>query len=142
MTYSIRKYQEIPAREGVAFHGEILRDGAKIGTVSNDGNGGCNSYHFPVRADHAALFEAAKLAMPDEADYPEVHDLFVSDLITVALMNRLRSHAFRADGDGVGVYRTISAKYAVELCRANFRTHNATKNPQYWDKIVSAWIPA
>lgn len=80
MEFAVKNYKEIPSSDGVAFHANILRNGAKVGEVSNGGYGGCTDFFFDDRGAEAAYKTFAKNLFGDD-DF-EVEDALAQILIT------------------------------------------------------------
>ncbi len=68
--YRLIDLTEYPAlsEETVAYSATITKDGAEVGTVTNDGHGGADLPRFTDRATEAAFEEAAQSACPDAGD--------------------------------------------------------------------------
>lgn len=81
------------SEETLCFQATILLDGKKVGTVSNDGHGGCDWLHFTDK-DAETLFgeEAAKLPAWEYDDGKTIergHDGFTQWLLEEAEMRKL-----------------------------------------------------
>jgi len=92
------KHSEFASHETNCFEASVYADGKRIGVVSNDGQGGCNSYSHP-RSTWAPIEDYAKTLPPikytlikdgasDVVDLPIDMDSVIDDLVTDALYAR------------------------------------------------------
>jgi len=92
------KHSEFASHETNCFEASVYADGKRIGVVSNDGQGGCNSYSHP-RSTWAPIEDYAKTLPPikynlikdgvsTEVDLPIDIDSVIDDLVTDALYAR------------------------------------------------------
>ena len=92
------KHSEFASHETNCFEASVYADGKRIGVVSNDGQGGCNSYSHP-RSIWAPIEDYAKTLPPiqftlikdgvsDVVDLPIDMDSVIGDLVTDALYAR------------------------------------------------------
>lgn len=139
-TYRVAKLQQHETHNGVAFVADILRDGTKVGSVEQEGRGGCNLYFFTDPAERAAFRAAAEAKYG--ADEFEVADKFTEHLITVLEFGRMRRVPFVFEGDNVefGEYRQGPAGMTFEQLVEALRTRYAAKNPRVWSKTVGDWV--
>ena len=65
-SYTLKGYKcfKEMSEETLCFHTTILCDGKEVGTVKNDGHGGCDYEDFNSKADAEAYAEAAKVLPP------------------------------------------------------------------------------
>jgi len=110
------KHSEFASHETNCFEASVYADGKRIGVVSNDGQGGCNSYSHP-RSTWAPIEDYAKTLPPikynlikdgvsTEVELPIDMDSVIGDLVTDALYARDLKRAMtskimfiNADGD-------------------------------------------
>jgi len=150
MTYSLKNVKTFRGMEGQGFNATLYRDGQRIGTVDDAGQGGCLDFHF---SDHSHPFgpqahgEGAKLrdyceALPEQPAEtiegmwhvearPETPDSFICDLFDAFMRERdltrlLKKIVMKVPGDAVGEFRTFPAKFPPTP--ANLATA-AAKNP-------------
>ena len=92
------KHSEFASHETNCFEASVYADGKRIGVVSNDGQGGCNSYSHP-RSTWAPIEDYAKTLPPSkytmtqngvqtEVDLPVDIDTVIDGLVTDALYAR------------------------------------------------------
>ena len=92
------KHSEFASHETNCFEASVYADGKRIGVVSNDGQGGCNSYSHP-RSTWAPIEDYAKTlppkkftltqdGVPTEVDLPIDMDSVIDGLVTDALYTR------------------------------------------------------
>ena len=92
------KHSEFASHETNCFEASVYADGKRIGVVSNDGQGGCNSYSHP-RSTWAPIEDYAKTLPPSkytmtrdgvqtEVDLPIDMDSVIDGLVTDALYAR------------------------------------------------------
>ena len=133
------KYSEFASQETYCFEASIYIDGKKAGTVSNQGCGGCHSYH-PNTLYPLLKAEADKLP-PEQWDFngealtitPDA-DTIISELVTEALQAKelksgMRRRILFVGEDGT-VYETqamTAAALAVQLVRADLYEKLKTK---------------
>jgi hypothetical protein len=96
---------DFASEETLCFQANITLDGKKVGSVSNDGHGGCDSFSFVDKAARA-LFDEEAAKLPEETDWngePRKRDAedFVQWLLAEADMKK---HAkkyitFLSEGD-------------------------------------------
>jgi len=92
------KHSEFASHETNCFEASVYADGKRIGVVSNDGQGGCNSYSHPRSTwapieDYAKTLPPSKYTMtqdgvPTEVDLPVDMDTVIDGLVTDALYAR------------------------------------------------------
>jgi len=92
------KHSEFASHETNCFEASVYVDGKRIGVVSNDGQGGCNSYSHPRSTwapieDYAKTLPPRKYTMtqdgvPTEVDLPIDMDTVIDGLVTDALYAR------------------------------------------------------
>ena len=79
MDIEVKGLRSLQGRDGDMFTATLWLDGKKAGEVSNDGNGGCNFYHFVTPAIRDAFY-AHIMQMPPypvEDDAPDwVRELY------------------------------------------------------------------
>jgi hypothetical protein len=110
------KHSEFASHETNCFEASVYVDGKRIGVVSNDGQGGCNSYSHP-HSIWAPIEDYAKTLPPikynlikdgvsTEVELPIDMDSVIGDLVTDALYARDLKRAMtskimfiNADGD-------------------------------------------
>jgi hypothetical protein len=133
------KYSEFASQETYCFEASIYIDGKKAGTVSNQGCGGCHSYH-PNTLYPLLKAEADKLP-PEKWDFngealtitPDA-DTIISELVTEALQSKDLKAGMRRRilfiGEGGSVYETkamAAAELAKQLQRPNLHEILKTK---------------
>lgn len=133
------KHSEFASQETYCFEASIYIDGKKAGTVSNQGCGGCHSYH-PHTLYEILKAEADKLP-PEEVDLgghiftmtPDA-DTIISELVTEALQAKDLKSAMRRRilfiGEDGSVYETKTLEAAVlanQLRRPNIHEVLKTK---------------
>ena len=74
--YSLGKCHEVEMSDGVAWERAIFKNGVKVGSVENRGDGGCHNYTFNTRADREH-FEAVANDAYLGRDIAEREDTFV-----------------------------------------------------------------
>jgi hypothetical protein len=92
------KHSEFASHETNCFEASVYVDGKRIGVVSNDGQGGCNSYSHPHKIwapieDYAKTLPPIKYTLikdgvSTEVDLPIDMDSVIGDLVTDALYAR------------------------------------------------------
>jgi hypothetical protein len=133
------KYSEFASQETYCFEASIYIDGKKAGTVSNQGCGGCHSYH-PNTLYPLLKAEADKLP-PEKWDFngealtitPDA-DTIISELVTEALQAKDLKSGMRRRilfiGEGGEVFETQTmdaAKLAIQLKRKDLYEKLNTK---------------
>jgi hypothetical protein len=110
--YDIASIKEAGGEETPRFEAKITKGGKVVGTVSNDGCGGCNRYHFIdgrvereafeawIKANHPADFEA------EDAWVYKRLDVHVS--LKQVLRAAKKKTLFRLATDEIGAYRTVN----------------------------------
>jgi hypothetical protein len=110
------KHSEFASHETNCFEASVYVDGKRIGVVSNDGQGGCNSYSHPhniwaLIEDYAKTlppikYNLIKDGVSTEVELPIDMDSVIGDLVTDALYARDLKRAMtskimfiNADGD-------------------------------------------
>ena len=81
--FSIRNAKALELVGGLAWSGDVYHSGHKVGTVSNDGNGGCCNWYWYSRA---AQRDFTALAASRYADHPEAIDMLAGDLWDAAML--------------------------------------------------------
>ena len=74
--YSLGKCHEVEMSNGVAWERSIFKNGIKVGSVENRGDGGCHHYTFNTREDQKH-FEAVANDAYLGRDIEEREDTFV-----------------------------------------------------------------
>lgn len=133
------KHSEFASQETYCFEASVYIDGKKAGTVSNQGCGGCHSYH-PNTLYTILKAEADKLP-PEEVDLggqiftmkPDA-DTIISELVTEALQAKDLKLAMRrrilfigADGTIFETKTLEAAVLAAQLRRPNIHEVLKTK---------------
>lgn len=133
------KHSDFASQETYCFEASVYIDGKKAGTVSNQGCGGCHSYH-PNTLYHILAKEAAKLPHHEWRLNEEVlsvapdADTIISELVTEALTAKDLKSGMRRRilfvGDDGSVYETqamTAAALAVQLVRKDLYEKLKTK---------------
>lgn len=133
------KYSEFASQETYCFEASVYIDGKKAGTVSNQGCGGCHSYH-PNTLYHILAKEAAKLPHHEWRLNEEVlsvapdADTIISELVTEALTAKDLKSGMRRRilfvGEDGSVFETqamTAAALAVQLVRKDLYEKLKTK---------------
>jgi hypothetical protein len=83
--YSLATYMEIGTEQGVSFSADIIKDGTKVGRVSNSGIGGPNSYRMSPK-EMESFVKLAKETF-DDVDFEQEDHLvaMLSDIFTATL---------------------------------------------------------
>jgi len=81
------KHAEFASEETHCFQASVYIDGKRVGTVENDGRGGCNFYHPPKIEEainaYAKTLPATKWKLNDqEIDLHQDADTLIGDLLT------------------------------------------------------------
>ena len=110
--------------EGDGFSAAIYRDGKKIGSAVDQGNGGAISYDFVDAAERKAMQDYAN-SLPDmesESSLLELNlDIYVCQLIDAFELNQklkrncAKMTLFTLKGDPEGEYRTVKAPYSPKV---------------------------
>lgn len=61
LSYGVFNMEELATSRGVAWTAVITRNGKKVGTVENMGDGGCNKYLFIDQVERDLFFTTALL---------------------------------------------------------------------------------
>ena len=133
------KHSDFASQETYCFEASVYIDGKKAGTVSNQGCGGCHSYH-PNTLYPLLKAEADKLPPHEWRLYEEVltiqpdADTIISELVTEAILAKNLKAGMRRRilfiGEGGSVYETKSmaaAELAKQLQRPNLHEILKTK---------------
>jgi hypothetical protein len=133
------KHSDFASQETYCFEASVYIDGKKAGTVSNQGCGGCHSYH-PNTLYQALAKEAAKLPHHEWRLNDEVlsvapdADTIISELVTEALTAKDLKSGMRRRilfvGEDGSVFETqamTAAALAVQLVRADLYEKLKTK---------------
>ena len=125
------KHSDFASQETYCFEASVYIDGKKAGTVSNQGCGGCHSYH-PNTLYHILAKEAAKLPHHEWRLNDEVlsiapdADTIISELVTEALTAKDLKSGMRRRilfiGEDGSVFETqamTAAALAVQLNRTD-----------------------
>ena len=133
------KHSDFASQETYCFEASVYIDGKKAGTVSNQGCGGCHSYH-PNTLYPLLKAEADKLP-PEQWDLggqsltitPDA-DTIISELVTEALQAKDLKSGMRRRilfiGEGGSVYETkpmAAAELAKQLQKPNLHEVLKTK---------------
>jgi hypothetical protein len=78
--YSVRKYKTLKTQRGIAYTGEILKNGILIGDFENRSDGGNTNLHFISNVEKVA-FDKLALAQPHTAKF-EISENYLEELIT------------------------------------------------------------
>lgn len=109
--YSIFAVKEAGGDETPRFEAKIAKAGRRVAVVSNDGQGGCCSWHWFDRTEEKDFSIWVAEHFPDDFE-PEdgwVYARLAEVAETKALMRASLKHTvFRLDGDEPGFYRTLS----------------------------------
>ena len=139
--YRIAKFTQMETSSGVAFTADILKDGKKVGSVEQGGNGGSNRYFFTDRAEESAFVAFGQEQFPGV----EGEDMFVERLITAFEFSRKRAVLFVFDGDGdpfeTGAVRKAGAGMTFEQVKTALAQQKADRNPRVFDKTVMDFVP-
>lgn len=139
--YRLTKLKVAGGDETTRFEATLVKDGRVVGTVSNDGNGGCNAYRFPYAIQQELLAHATQWEQATGYEYPMgTPDGFIDHLLVGAELSRLRAIAYVVDGDdpfstdGQGVYRLAQ----TGITRADFlkavERGQLSPTVKVWDK--------
>ena len=133
------KHSDFASQETYCFEASVYIDGKKAGTVSNQGCGGCHSYH-PNTLYQLLKAEADKLPPHEWRLNEEVltiqpdADTIISELVTEALTAKDLKSGMRRRilfvGDDGSVYETkamAAAELAKQLSRPNLHEVLKTK---------------
>ena len=125
------KHSDFASQETYCFEASVYIDGKKAGTVSNQGCGGCHSYHpntlYQILAKEAAKLPHHEWRLNDEvlSVAPDA-DTIISELVTEALTAKDLKSGMRRRilfvGDDGSVFETkamAAADLAKQLCRPN-----------------------
>lgn len=77
-TYSLGICHQIELSGGVAWERDIFKNGIKVGSVENQGDGGCNNYYFAKREDQSHFDAVANDAYLGRGEIDEREDTFVA----------------------------------------------------------------
>jgi hypothetical protein len=133
------KHSDFASQETYCFEASVYIDGKKAGTVSNQGCGGCHSYHpntlYQILSKEAAKLPRHEWRLNDEvlSVAPDA-DTIISELVTEALTAKdlksgMRRRILFVGEDGT-VYETqamTAAALAVQLVRADLYEKLKTK---------------
>lgn len=61
LSYGVEHMKELEHSRGVAWTAKITRNGKVVGTVENEGDGGCNKYLFIDQIERDMFFTTAQL---------------------------------------------------------------------------------
>jgi len=133
------KHSDFASQETYCFEASVYIDGKKAGTVSNQGCGGCHSYHpntlYQILAKEAAKLPHHEWRLNDEvlSVAPDA-DTIISELVTEALTAKDLKSGMRRRilfvGDDGSVFETkamAAADLAVQLVRADLYEKLKTK---------------
>jgi hypothetical protein len=133
------KYSEFASQETYCFEASVYIDGKKAGTVSNQGCGGCHSYHpntlYPLLKAEADKLPAEEVDLGGHifTMTPDA-DTIISELVTEALQAKDLKAGMRRRilfiGDDGSVYETKTmeaAELAKQLSRPNLHEVLKTK---------------
>ena len=133
------KHSDFASQETYCFEASVYIDGKKAGTVSNQGCGGCHSYHpntlYQILAKEAAKLPHHEWRLNDEvlSVAPDA-DTIISELVTEALTAKDLKSGMRRRilfvGDDGSVFETQAmpaAALAVQLVRADLYEKLKTK---------------
>ena len=126
------KHSEFASHETECFQATIYIDGKKVGTVENDGQGGCDSVHPHAVAER--INEWAKTLPPKVCNFidpetneacvmPQDCEIIINDLLNQYLTQRslkrqcAKKVLFRKPSEtyGEGEYNTIARPYTKEV---------------------------
>ena len=133
------KHSDFASQETYCFEASVYIDGKKAGTVSNQGCGGCHSYHpntlYQILAKEAAKLPHHEWRLNDQvlSVAPDA-DTIISELVTEALTAKdlksgMRRRILFIGEDGT-VYETqamTAAALAVQLVRKDLYEKLKTK---------------
>ena len=133
------KHSDFASQETYCFEASVYIDGKKAGTVSNQGCGGCHSYHpntlYQILAKEAAKLPHHEWRLNDQvlSVAPDA-DTIISELVTEALTAKDLKSGMRRRilfvGDDGSVYETqamTAAALAVQLVRKDLYEKLKTK---------------
>jgi hypothetical protein len=133
------KHSDFASQETYCFEASVYIDGKKAGTVSNQGCGGCHSYHpntlYQILAKEAAKLPHHEWRLNDQvlSVAPDA-DTIISELVTEALTAKDLKSGMRRRilfvGDDGSVYETqamTAAALAVQLVRKDLYEALKTK---------------
>ena len=133
------KHSDFASQETYCFEASVYIDGKKAGTVSNQGCGGCHSYHpntlYPLLKAEADKLPPHEWRLNEEVltIQPDA-DTIISELVTEALTAKDLKSGMRRRilfvGDDGSVYETqamTAAALAVQLVRADLYEKLKTK---------------
>ncbi len=119
------KYAAFASEETACFEATIVIDGKKVGTVSNDGHGGCNFYR-PYGLE-ATLTAYAKTLPPLPSQYspePMVQDadLFIGELLddhlqSKTLTRRLKTNVIYEEGGKLWAVKVPKGAPIAEIAK-------------------------
>lgn len=133
------KHSDFASQETYCFEASVYIDGKKAGTVSNQGCGGCHSYHpntlYPLLKAEADKLPPHEWRLNEEVltIQPDA-DTIISELVTEALTAKDLKSGMRRRilfvGDDGSVYETqamTAAALAVQLVRKDLYEKLKTK---------------
>ena len=140
--YTVAKYKALETHNGVAYTADIVKDGRKVGSVEQEGRGGCNRYWFDDAAERVAFVEFARTQSVHDFE-PE--DVFMERLISVLEFGRMRRipFVFAADGDPfeTGSVRQGPSGMTFAQLKAGLAAQHADKQPRLFDRSVGDFVP-
>lgn len=133
------KHSDFASQETYCFEASVYIDGKKAGTVSNQGCGGCHSYHpntlYPLLKAEADKLPPHEWRLNEEVltIQPDA-DTIISELVTEAILAKNLKAGMRRRilfvGDNGSVYETqamTAAALAVQLVRKDLYEKLKTK---------------
>lgn len=129
------KICDFASQETLCFQANITLDGKKVGSVSNDGHGGCDLFSFTDKAARA-LFDEEAAKLPEDTDWngnPRKRDAedFVQWLLAEAEMRKLAKK-----------YLVFLAEGQTEPTLEFDLIHRGRKRARKDDALALAWLEA
>lgn len=119
------------SEETVCFHASIYLGNKHVGWVKNQGQGGCNSYDFNIRADEEAFEKTAKALPPYEYNGKQ----FKQDMDGLADILLAEFEGYR---DATKYFTYIPEGKRIEQSRAGFKT--GRKKVKHDDPNLERWL--
>ena len=148
-TFSITDLQTSESSGGQSFTATLLLDGHPIGTVSNEGEGGINSYDLCVNIPyHDTLALLAREAVAEGFDSTDPGDSLiwrmVEDVEVVRTLNAKRAWLYLPEGDEASFWEELQVT-SVPMRGTPWKQMLSTLRTEHpnclvWEPEVSAFV--
>jgi len=127
--YTVKNIKILDHDRGTHYTATIYRDGKKIGTVEEEGRGGCSDFEYNSEADEKAMKDYCVDVLGMDKEYPENDSLFIETLVFDADLNKIlkrrckKKTLFSLKSKGDGEFFSLNMVFTEQIRKALIEKH-------------------